>query len=120
MIFRILFISSFQPFVNSVRPFSGDSNNDAVRPETKGTSALSFGQTDNTVVRTEAVRAPSVVPGIFFPLSIYQKLVFMIPGRKHHPFIPHPIFIPSHGVFSRTPVVEISRQKDLLGLGRFQ
>jgi hypothetical protein len=44
----------------------------------------------------------------------------MVAGGKHHGLVPHSIFIPLHGVLSRTPIVEISHQEDLLGLFRIQ
>jgi len=57
---------------------------------------------------------------IIFPSIVHQKAVFLSSDEQHDCLFPHPIHIPFHGMLFGIPLVEISHQDDLTGIGRFQ
>jgi hypothetical protein len=61
-----------------------------------------------------------MVSRIIFPSIIHQKSVLVSSGKKHGRFFPHSVVILFHGMLFGIPLVEISHQDDLTGIGRFQ
>ena len=76
---------------------------------------------DNKVIFTaEAVETRLIVFRIIFPSIVHQKSVFVSAGEQQGRLFPYPIHILLHGVLFGIPLVEISHEYYLFGMGRRQ